>query len=58
LRQTPNKVKVVLNIKSTINIKEMQKLCGGIVALGRFVKRLADKCLLFFKVSKKKTCFR
>ncbi|GMI95624.1 hypothetical protein HRI_003231700 [Hibiscus trionum] len=31
------------------NIKDIQKLNGIVVALNKFVSRLADKCLPFFK---------
>jgi len=35
----------------------VQKLIGCIAALGRFMSRLADKCLPFFKILKRKMPF-
>ena len=50
----PDKVKAVLNMKSLTTVKEVQKLTGYRVTLGRFMSRSADKCLPFFEVLKKK----
>jgi len=44
-------------MQSPTTVKEVQRLTGCIAALGRFMSRLADKCLPFFKVLKKKTPF-
>ena len=49
----PNKIKVVLDMSSPSNIKEVQRLTGRIVALSRFVSRASDKCQPFFHVLKK-----
>ena len=47
------KIKVVLDMSSPSNIKEVQRLIGRIVALSRFVSKASDKCQLFFQVLKK-----
>ena len=40
-------------MKPSQSIKEVQSLTGRVAALNRFVSKATDKCLLFFKVSKK-----
>ena len=52
-----DKVKAALNMKSPTIVKEVQRLTACIAALGRFMSRSVDKCLPFFKVLKKTTCF-
>ena len=49
----PNKIKVVLDMSSPSNIKEVQRLTGRIVALSRFVSKASDKCQPFFQILKK-----
>ena len=49
----PDKVRVILEIMPPINIKEVQSLNGKVVALNRFVLRVTDKCLPFFRTLKK-----
>ena len=56
IEANPNKIKVVLNMKSPTIVKEVQMLTSCIVMLRRFMLRSVDKCLPFFKVLKK-TCF-
>ena len=46
------KVKAILEITSTRNIKEVQRLIGRVAALNRFISRATDKCLPFFKTLK------
>ena len=48
-----DKIKVVLDMSSPSNIKEVQRLTGRIAALNRFVSRASDKCQPFFQVLKK-----
>ena len=47
------KIKTILDMKSPQNIKEVQSLTGRVAALNRFVSKVIDKCLPFFKVLKK-----
>ena len=53
IEANPDKIKVVLNMSSPSNIKEVQRLTGRIAALSRFVSRASDKCQPFFQVLKK-----
>jgi len=57
IEANPDKIKAVLNMKSPTTVKAVQKLTGCLAALRSFISTLADKCLLFFDVLKKKTCF-
>ena len=38
-------------------LKEMQKLAGRVTALGRFISKLGERTLPFFKLMKKKGPF-
>ena len=48
-----NKIWAILKMTPPKNIKEVQSLNGRIAALNRFVFRVTDKCLPFFKTLKK-----
>ena len=48
-----DKVKAIIEVKSTKTIKEVQSLTGKVAALNRFISRATDKCMPFFKVLKK-----
>ena len=49
----PDKIKVVLDMPSPSNIKEVQRLTGRIAALSRFMSKTSDRCQPFFQVLKK-----
>ncbi|XP_030963731.1 uncharacterized protein LOC115984875 [Quercus lobata] len=49
----PYKVKAIIKVKSPKTMKEVQSLTGKVAALNRFVSRVTDKCMPFFKVLKK-----
>ena len=53
IEANPDKIKVVLDMLPSSNIKDIQHLTGRIVALSRFVSRANDKCQPFFQVLKK-----
>ena len=53
IEANPDKIKVVLDMPSPSSIKEVQRLTGRIVVLGRFVSRARDKCQPFFQILKK-----
>ena len=53
IKANPDKIKVVLDMPSPSEIKEVQRLTGRIAALSRFVSRASDKCQPFFRVLKK-----
>ena len=44
----PEKVKVVLDMKPSKKVKDVQKLTGCMAALSHFISRLGEKGLLFF----------
>ena len=52
IEANPEKVQAIINMASPKTVKEVLKLTGRIVALNRFVSRVTDKCLLFFKTLK------
>ena len=49
----PNNVRAIMEMAPLKNIKEVQSLNGRVAALNRFVSRVTDKCLPFFKVLRK-----
>nr|GEY13853.1 reverse transcriptase domain-containing protein [Tanacetum cinerariifolium] len=54
-RGCPNKVDVVLSLPSLKCLKDVQKLNGKLASLDRFLAKLAEKSLSFFKTLKKCT---
>ena len=52
IEANPEKVQAILNMASPKIVKEVQKLIGRIAALNRFVSRVTEKCLPFFKTLK------
>ena len=44
----PDQIKVINDLKSPRNAKEVQKLTGMIAALSRFISRSANKCKPFY----------
>ena len=53
VKANPNKIQAILEMTPLKNIKEVQSLNGRVTALNRFVFRVTDKCLSFFKTLKK-----
>ena len=53
IEANPDKIKVVLDMLPSSNIKDIQRLTGRIATLSRFVSKSSDKCQPFFKVLKK-----
>ena len=53
IETNPDKVKVIIEVKSPKTMKEVQSLTGKVVALNKFVSRATDKCMPFFKVLNK-----
>ena len=49
----PDKVKAIIEIKSPTIVNEVQSLTGKVASLNRFVSRVTDKCMPFFKILKK-----
>jgi hypothetical protein len=52
IRPNPEKVKVILRMKPPKSVKDIQKLTGCMATLSRFISRLGDKGLPFFKLLK------
>ena len=49
----PDKIKVILDMLSPSNIKDIQRLTGRIAVLSHFVSKASYKCQSFFQVLKK-----
>ncbi|XP_074346925.1 uncharacterized protein LOC141685738 [Apium graveolens] len=58
IEANPDKIKAILDMEPPRSIKDIQKLTGRIAALGRFISKLGDKCLPFFKTLKKLKDFK
>jgi len=52
IRPNPSKVKALLDMRPPRNIKDVQKLMGCMAVLSRFISRLGEKGLPFFKLLK------
>jgi hypothetical protein len=52
IRPNPEKVEAILRMKPPKSVKDIQKLTGCMAALSRFISRLGDKGLPFFKLLK------
>ena len=52
IEANPKKVQAILNMTSPKTVKEVQKLTGRIIVFNRFVSRVTDKFLPFFKTLK------
>ena len=48
-----DKIRVILKMTLSTNIKEVKSLNGKVAALNRFVSRATNKCLPFFRILKK-----
>ncbi|KAL5749566.1 hypothetical protein ACOSP7_024169 [Xanthoceras sorbifolium] len=55
IEANPDKIKAIQELQSPRTIKEIQGLTGPVIALSRFVSRLTDRCLPFFRALKKNT---
>ena len=53
IEANPDQIKVIIQIKSPKNLKEVQRLTGRVAALNRFISRSSDKCHLFYNVLRK-----
>ena len=52
IRPNPEKVKAILDMKPPKKVKDVQKLTECMAVLSRFISRLGEKGLLFFKLLK------
>ncbi|GKU94694.1 hypothetical protein SLEP1_g8146 [Rubroshorea leprosula] len=46
----PEKIKAIAEMEPPKSVKDVQRLTGRVAALHRFISKLADKCLPFFKI--------
>ena len=53
----PEKVKAMEDMSPPQMLKKMQKLVGCMTSLGRFISKLGERALPFFKLMKKKGPF-
>ena len=53
IEENPKKVRAILKMSSPKTIKEVQSLTRRVAALNRFVSKVMDKCLPFFKTLKR-----
>jgi hypothetical protein len=52
IEANPEKISTVTNMKAPTCIKDVQKLTGCMAALNRFISKLGERGLLFFKLLK------
>ena len=55
---SPTKCKAILEMRSLVTVKEVQRLNGWIIALSWFMSKLAKKLLPFYKILKKDKPFK
>ena len=53
IEANPDKIRAIMEMKPPKNVKEVQSLNGKVAALNRFVLKVMDKCLPFFRTLKK-----
>ena len=51
------KIRAILAMKEPTNVKGVQQLAGRVVALSRFIAKLGEKALPFYKLLKKSETF-
>uniref|UniRef100_A0A2N9GNE9 Uncharacterized protein n=1 Tax=Fagus sylvatica TaxID=28930 RepID=A0A2N9GNE9_FAGSY len=57
IEANPDQIAALINLAEPRNVKQVQRLTGMIVALGRFISRSADKCKPFFRLLGKRSRF-
>lgn len=53
IEANPAKVQALLDMKAPQNVREVQRLADRVTTLSRFISKVADRSLLFFKVLRK-----
>jgi hypothetical protein len=53
INANPKKIKAIEEMRPPARIKDVQKLTGSLAALSRFISRLAERALPFFKLLRK-----
>ena len=49
----PDKIRAIIEMAPSRNVREVQSLNGQVAALNRFISKAMDKCLPFFRTLKK-----
>jgi hypothetical protein len=57
IEANPDKIRAIEAMRPLAQIKDVQKLTGSLVALSRFISRLAERALPFFKLLRKSSPF-
>ncbi|KAK1620215.1 hypothetical protein QYE76_025732 [Lolium multiflorum] len=57
IEANPLKIKAVLDMEPPRNLQQVHQLAGRVVALGRFIAKLAEKALPFYQLMKKSEKF-
>ena len=57
IKPNPDKVSAITSMKRLTCVNDIQKLIGCMAALSRFISRLDEKGLPFFKLLKAYKCF-
>jgi hypothetical protein len=57
IEANPKKIKAIEAMRPPTHIKDVQKLTGSLAALSRFISRLAERVLPFFKLLRKSDPF-
>ena len=53
IEANPDKIQAIERMEAPRRVKDVQRLNGCITALGRFISRLGERALPFFKLLKK-----
>jgi hypothetical protein len=57
IEANPEKIKAIEAMRPSAQVKDVQKLTGSLAALSRFISRLAERALPFFKLLRKSRPF-
>jgi hypothetical protein len=57
IEANPEKIKAIETMRPLARVKDVQKLTGSLAALSRFISRLAERALPFFKLLQKSRPF-
>nr|XP_020195785.1 uncharacterized protein LOC109781607 [Aegilops tauschii subsp. strangulata] len=57
IEANPEKIKAIERMRPCLTLKEMQKLAGSVTSVGRFISKLGERALSFFKLMKWKGSF-
>ena len=58
IKANPDKIKAIEGLGVPRRVKDVQRLNGCVTALGRFISRLGERALPFFKLLKQKCPIR